>query len=295
MKETIEQKRNRLLGLAKASVSNAYSVGDHAIMQAIASYNELEKTRNLIHEKLEEWYGIYFPELRLSNQLSYARFVIEFGSNKKDAAKEKLNEVLGGNAESVLNSISNSIGKEPNPQEYEMLRGLAEQELAIAKLQESLDKYLEKSVKELMPNISHMIDYKVAAELLGKAGGLQKLSVMPSGTIQLLGAEKALFKHIKFGSKPPKYGVLYKLPQIGTAGRGVRGKIARVYATKLAIAARADAITKNFIADTLKKQIDGSVARINSSPAASRKDFPKDENRGNRNFRNRNRRFGNRR
>ncbi|MDE1824662.1 MAG: NOP58 family protein [Candidatus Micrarchaeota archaeon] len=278
-------------------MSNAYSVGDHAVMQGIASYNELEKTRNLIHEKLEEWYGIYFPELRLSNQLSYARFVMEFGANKKDATKERLDEVLGGNGESVLNSINRSIGKEPSEQEYQMLRGLAEQELSMAKELESLDKYLEKSVKELMPNISYLVEYKIAAELLGKAGSLQKLSIMPSGTIQLLGAEKALFKHIKFGSKPPKYGVLYKLPQIGTAGRGVRGKIARVYATKIAIAARADAITKNFIAEGLKAQLDKAIERINSAPVKYKKEESRDDRsfKGNRNFRGRNRGYRGRR
>lgn len=236
-------------------------------MQGIASYNELERLRNLMHEKLEEWYGIYFPELRLSNQLSYARFVIEFGADKKAATQEQLDALLGGAAKDLKMQIGNSIGREPNATEYEMLKGLAEQELSIAKLQEQLDKYLEAGVKALMPNISYLIDYKVAAELLGRAGSLNKLAVMPSGTVQLLGAEKALFKHIKFGSRPPKYGVLFKLPQIGTAARDKRGKIARIYATKLSIAARADAITKNFIAEKLKEQLDKAVERINAAPS----------------------------
>ncbi|MDE1851374.1 MAG: NOP58 family protein [Candidatus Micrarchaeota archaeon] len=260
-------------------------------MQAIAAYNELEKTRNLIHEKLEEWYGIYFPELRLSNQLNYARFVIRFGADKKGATKDALDDVLGGNGDAILNSISRSIGREPDAQEYEMLKGLAEQELAISKLQDSLDMYLERGVKQLMPNIAYMIDYKIAAELLGRAGSLQKLSVMPAGTIQLLGAEKALFKHIKFGSRPPKYGVLYKLPQIGTARKDIRGRIARVYATKLAIAARADAITKNFIAEKLKAQLDSAVERITSSPVKEKPERRRFDNRDNRNFGGNNRNF----
>src|ERR1700691_2872236 len=104
------------------------------------------------------------------------------------------------------------------------------------RLQSGLDKYLEQATKAIMPNITYLIDYKIAAELLSKAGSLNRLANMPSGTVQLLGAEKALFKHIKFHSKPPKYGVLYKLPQINTAQRDQRGKMARVYATKICIA-----------------------------------------------------------
>ena len=112
-----------------------------------------------------------------------------------------------------------------------------------------------------MPNITYLIDYKVAAEVLGKAGSLNKLAMMPAGTIQLLGAEKALFKHIKFGSKPPKYGAIFKLQQVGGAARYDRGRIARAYGAKLAIAARADGISKNFIADKLKAQLDEMIKR----------------------------------
>lgn len=261
VKETAEEKRQRILNLAKASTSSAYSGEEHSVIQAIASYNELEKSRNLIHEKLEEWYGIFFPELRLPNQVTYAKFIIEFGRDKKAADNGKLAELVGNAAGHILEIASTSIGREPTDEEYAMLRELATLELSVASAEETLDKYLEVSAKKLMPNITYLIDYKVAAELLGKAGSLGKLAIMPAGTIQLLGAEKALFKHIKFGTKPPKYGSIFKLQQIGTAGRFDRGRIARAYATKIAIAARADGISKNFIADKLKEQLDKAIAK----------------------------------
>lgn len=268
-KESPEEKRQRLLGLARESLSSAYSGNEHSIAQAIASYNELEKTRNLVHEKLEEWYGIFFPELRLANQVTYAKFIAEFGSDKKAMDAEKLAALLGGAAEAVSKQASTSIGRDPTPEEYDQLRSLASLELSIADAEAGLDRYLESSAKKLMPNITYLVDYKVAAELLGRAGSLIKLANMPSGTIQLLGAEKALFKHIKFGTKPPKYGTLFKLQQVGGAGRWDRGRIARIYATKIAIAARADAISKNFIADKLKEQIDRvvSIQRPERRPA----------------------------
>ncbi len=266
MKETPEEKRNRLLNLAKSSVGSAYAGTEHSITQAIASFNELEKARNLVHEKLEEWYGIFFPELRLTNQLTYAKFIIAFGRDKKAADAEKLAQLLGGAAEQVKNQAENSIGREPTEEEYLQLKALAELELHIAETGDALDKYLETSTKALMPNITYLIDYKVAAEILGKAGSLEKLALMPAGTIQLLGAEKALFKHIKFGSKPPKYGSIFKLQQVGGAARFDRGRIARAYGAKLAIAARADGISKNFIADKLKVQLDEIIKKQSNRP-----------------------------
>jgi nucleolar protein 56 len=158
------------------------------------------------------------------------------------------------------------MGREPTEEEFAQMKALAELELSIAAAEEKLDRYLEASTKKLMPNITYLIDYKIAAELLGKAGSLAKLSMMPSGTIQLLGAEKALFKHIKFGSKPPKYGALFKLQQVGGASKFSRGRIARLYATKIAIASRADAISKNFIADKLKEQIEKAVKAQEGRP-----------------------------
>lgn len=266
VKETPEEKRNRLLNLAKSSVGSAYAGTEHSITQAIASFNELDKARNLVHEKLEEWYGIFFPELRLTNQLTYAKFIIAFGKDKKAADQAQLAELLGGAAEQVAKQAQASIGREPTEEEYQQLKALAELELHIAQTGDALDKYLETSTKALMPNITYLIDYKVAAELLGKAGSLDKLSIMPAGTIQLLGAEKALFKHIKFGSKPPKYGSIFKLQQVGGAARFDRGRIARAYGAKLAIAARADGISKNFIADKLKAQLDEIIKKQSNRP-----------------------------
>ncbi len=266
LKESPEEKRRRLIELAKASVTTAYSTGEHSVILAINTYNEIERTRNLIHEKLEDWYGIFFPELRLNNPLTYARFVIDFGMDKKGADKAEIALLLGTGADEVTAKIERSIGKEPSGAEYTMLKGVAESELALAKEEEALDAYMKERVKELMPNISHLIDYKVAAELLAKAGSLTKLALMPASTVQLLGAEKSLFKHIRFHTKPPKYGVLFKLPQISTASKRNRGRIARLYATKICIASKADAFTKNFIADKLKEQIDKTMERYAKEP-----------------------------
>ncbi len=279
MKESPEEKRHRLIELAKASVTSAYSTGEHSAIVAINTYNEMERARNLIHEKLEDWYGIFFPELRLNNQLTYAKFVIEFGRDKKAAGTEQLTALLGTGVEEVSARIGKSIGNEPTEQEYAMLKSVAGAELELAKEEELLDAYLKERMKALMPNISYLIDYKVAAELLSRAGSLSKLALMPASTIQLLGAEKALFKHIKFHSKPPKYGVLFKLPQITSASKGNRGRIARLFATKICIAAKADAFTKNFIAERLKAQIDATLKRYSTQRLVDKPEMPQQQRR----------------
>lgn len=268
-KETTEEKRARLLNKARQSVGSAYAGEEHSIIQAINSYLEVEKVRNLLFERIDEWYGMYFPELRISNPSSLVNFIIKFGGNKKEVTQEELKKIVGEKAGEVFNQIRGSIGREPSAEEFAALKHLAEGELQIIELEEKLDEYLSRSVKDLMPNISYLIEYKIAAELLSKAGSLERMAMMPAGTIQLLGAEKALFKHLKYGSKPPKYGVLFKMQQVAIANKKYRGRVARVYATKIAIASKADAFSKNFIADKLKISIDNAIKRMNEKKPKS--------------------------
>ncbi len=262
MVETAEEKRNRLIGLAKQAVGKAYSTGEHSIAQAINAYNEIEKTRNLIHERLEEWYGIYFPELTIGSAEKYTKFVLQAGSNKKGASQETLREVFGDRSEDALMRIRQSVGAEPDQGEYRALSALANTEVQLLSMEKEIDAYLKENVPKLMPNVSYLVDYKLAAELLARAGSLNKLALMPSSTLQLLGAEKALFRHLRSGSKPPKYGVLFKLKEITEADRRSRGRIARLFATKLSIAARADSISKRFIGKQLRESIDKNLQRI---------------------------------
>ena len=255
------EKRQRLMEVARASLSDKYAGEEHAVMQAISSYLEVEKVRNQIFERLEEWYSIYFPEFRPASPTSLARFVIEFGSDKKRASSDELRKVIGEGADKVHSMIKESIGGEPGAEEYGTIKSMAEGELSLLEVEKKIDSYLEGSAKRIMPNITYLIDYKIAAELLAKAGSLQKLAMMPASTVQLLGAEKALFKHIKFGTKPPKYGILYKLPQVVSAQKKQKGKMARMYANKISIAAKADAFSKNFIAPRLKEDLDRAMKK----------------------------------
>ncbi len=265
MKEERSEKRRRLMLQSAGKVSEAFSSADHPIMQAINTYKEIEKVRGIIYERLEEWYGIYFPEAKPASQEAYAEIVISI-MKQEDATEETLERIMGPDGKRIAEDIRSAVSRPAmGVSEYETMKSMAGTEKELAALQKKLDGFIEESVKRELPNISYLIDCKIAAELLAKAGSLERLASFPASTIQLLGAEKALFKHLKFGSKPPKYGVLFKLPQLSNASKRQKGRLARLYATKISIAARADAYSKRFIADKLKEALDKGTERIMKS------------------------------
>lgn len=255
----MEEKRRRLLERARGRVSEAYSSPDHSIIQAINAYKEIEKIENIVYERLEEWFGMHFPEVKLNSHETFSKLIANI-KNKEDITEEMIKDITGDGYKKVYNALkseSHAINFDEN--EGGTIKTLANTELMLIESQKSIESYIEKATKKIMPNVTYLIDCKIAAELLSKAGSLERLASLPASTVQLLGAEKALFKHLKFGGKPPKYGVLFKLPQLSTLSKKDRGRVARVYATKISIAARADAFSKRFIADKLKESLNSAV------------------------------------
>ncbi|MEM0493464.1 MAG: hypothetical protein QXS02_05895, partial [Candidatus Thermoplasmatota archaeon] len=137
------------------------------------------------------------------------------------------------------------------------------------KLHESVVKeiqYLEQQIKIEMessaPNVSRLVGSLIGARLISKAGGLLRLAMLPSSTIQVLGAETALFRYKKEGEKPPKHGVIFQHPYINKSLKKDRGRIARVLSAKISTAAKADAFTRHIIADELLEQMDEQIKKI---------------------------------
>ena len=125
-----------------------------------------------------------------------------------------------------------------------------------------LEEQIECDVQRIAPNISNIAGSLISARLMSLAGGMERLATMPASTIQLLGAEKALFRFKKEGGKPPKHGVIFQHTLINKASRANRGKIARIFAAKIAIAAKADVFTKRNISDDLKNDLDKRIKNI---------------------------------
>lgn len=125
----------------------------------------------------------------------------------------------------------------------------------VEKNQNLLKKQIETSITDVAPNINEIVGPMIASRLIAHAGSLRKLAMLPASSIQLLGAEKALFRFKKKGGKPPKHGVIFQHPLIHKAPYSKRGKYARLLSAKITIAAKADMFTKRFIAPSLKEQL----------------------------------------
>ena len=265
--ESFEELRKRMLKSAAEGIRDAYSSEEYALINAINAYLDTSKSYNLTNERLSEWWGIYFPDVEIgSPQALVSISMLLGGTGEPDFAA--VLDALKDNAKAkqVYERIREPTGRKLNEEERAALLGFAQLGKSMGDSLSTLDKYINAASHRLLPNTTHLTDEKIAAELLSKAGSMERLATMPASTIQLLGAEKALFKHIKFGSKPPKYGVLFKMPQVNSAPKGTRGRIARVYATKISIALKADYYTKKFIADKLKADLDAAVEKIHNAP-----------------------------
>lgn len=266
-KQPFEELRERMIKKAKEGIRSAYTNEEYALIQAINAYLETNKSYNLAFERLSEWYGLYFPEIKIGNARTLAELVGVLNS-RSDISKDKILSVLKDEQKSaeIYNKAVSTIGREMNDNESKAVLEFARMAIQMYDTMDGLESYIKAASNALMPNATYLTDEKIAAELLSKAGSLERLASMPASTIQLLGAEKSLFKHIKFGSKPPKYGILFKLPEISTGQREKRGRIARAYATKITIALKADFYTKNFIAKKLKTDLEGTIKKIKESP-----------------------------
>ncbi len=266
-KAPFEEMRERMIKKAKEGIRSSYTNEEYALVQAINAYLETNKSYNLAFERLSEWYGIYFPEIKVPNPKTLADLAIALNS-KDGISRESISGALKDEqkAESVYKKASSTMGREMGENEREAVVSFAEMSNKMNESMIALEGYIKKTSTALMPNTTYLTDEKIAAELLSKAGSLERLATMPASTIQLLGAEKALFKHIKFGSKPPKYGVIFKMAEISNGPKDKRGRIARAYATKICIGLKADFFTKNFIAEKLKEDLEITIKKIKETP-----------------------------
>jgi nucleolar protein 56 len=169
---------------------------------------------------------------------------------------------------SSLNLDMDSIGSEIEPEDLASVRTLASALKVSMESRTKTERYVELRMKEVAPNISAVAGPVLGARLIMQAGSLRRLASMPSGTIQLLGAEKAMFRHLKEGSKPPKHGILFQHPMVHLSPPWQRGAIARALASKLCLAARADTYSHNDISGILKEQLDKRIAEIKKQHAS---------------------------
>ena len=251
--------------ISRRSVRKAAERRDFLIVQAVETLDDLDKTLNLFANRIREWYGLHFPELSrlINNHETYARLVHDLGERKffseenlrkTSLPKEKINK--------VARAARASMGADLRDNDIDKIRTLCEQYMNLLAARRKIESYLKEMMKEEAPNVSAITGSILGAKLIALAGGLENLAKMPSSTIQLLGAEKALFRSLKTGTRPPKHGVLFQHVLVHGSKRFLRGKISRALAGKIAIAARTDIFSGEYIGDRLKKDLLDKIEEI---------------------------------
>ncbi len=246
--------------ITRLKLRQAVEKRDLYIAQAISTLDDVDKTLNLLASRIREWYGLHFPELEelARDNREYVKIVFHIGHRSRvevDSLKKILPDMQEERVKKIVESAKKSIGAEMSQWDLDQIKSYAETFLMLDAYRENLSVYIDEAMKEVAPNIRELVGPLLGARLIKLAGGLTRLAFLPASTIQVLGAEKALFRALRTGGKPPKHGVIFQYPDIFRSPRWQRGKIARALAAKLAIAAKADAFTGNFIAPRLKEEL----------------------------------------
>ncbi|MEO9309738.1 MAG: ribonucleotide-diphosphate reductase subunit beta [Nitrososphaera sp.] len=234
--------RDFALQLSAARVTEVSESPDLHITQAIKALDEVDVMVNGLSSRLREWYGLHFPELdNIIDSISgYAQIVM---AGKRSDLSTKVYQDAGfpdSKVEMLSVIQEKSKGGDISKENLAMVQSIARQILEMLKIRKDLETHVENEMRVVAPNLTAILGASVGARILSKAGSLKKLATLPASTIQVLGAEKALFRALKTGTQPPKHGILFQHPIVHAAPRWQRGKMARAIASKAAIAARVD-------------------------------------------------------
>jgi nucleolar protein 56 len=238
---------------------------DLHISQSINALDELDKIINVIGARLREWYGLHFPELDylIQNIFTYAEIVKLAGNrNNIDLNMVENLGIESKRADMILVAVQRSKGGDILEENLSIIKKLANEVIMQTELRKILAQQIEEMMEKIAPNIKELLTATVGARLMAKAGSLQKLSVMPASTIQIIGAEKALFRSLKTGAPPPKHGILFQHPILHSAPKWQRGKMARAIASKVAIAARIDLFRNGEKDLHISEQLNKRIAEI---------------------------------
>lgn len=251
--------------LAKTAVSVAVGRRDLYAVQTVRAIDDLDKMLNLFAGRIREWYGLHFPELDrlLEKHETYVRLVTDLGKRENFTENHLLKEgVPKDRATAIDEAARHSMGTDISDEDLEWLKSFCKDWLELLKFRGKAEGYVEKVMSQVAANMASLAGPILSARLISIAGGLENLAKMPASTVQVLGAEKALFRSLKTGARPPKHGVIFQHGSIHQSPRWQRGKIARALSGKLAIAARLDYFGGDFRGDALRQELEKKVKAI---------------------------------
>ncbi|XP_035660734.1 nucleolar protein 58-like isoform X2 [Branchiostoma floridae] len=231
-------------GLSRYKLKFSPDKVDTMIIQAICLLDDLDKELNNYIMRCKEWYGWHFPELSkvVTDNLAYAKTVKAIG-NRLNTSKTDLSHILPEEVEEQVKKAAEiSMGVEVAETDIDNITYLCDQVIDITEYRAQLYDYLKSRMMAIAPNLTIMVGELVGARLISHAGSLLNLAKHPSSTVQILGAEKALFRALKTKHDTPKYGLIYHASLVGQSTPKNKGKVSRMLAAKTALAARYDAL-----------------------------------------------------
>jgi len=240
--DVMEKLREFALQLSSARVTEVSQSPDLHIIQSIKALDEIDVMINGLSSRLREWYGLHFPEMDniIDSINGYAQIVM--AGKRQDLSKTVYEDA--GFQEPKVEMLSvvqeKSKGGDISNENLIIVQSIAKQILEMFEIRKGIESHVEAEMNKVAPNVTAILGAAVGARILSKAGSLKKMATMPASTIQILGAEKALFRALKTGTQPPKHGILFQHAVVHAAPRWQRGKMARAIASKAAIAARVD-------------------------------------------------------
>lgn len=268
----IEQKEYfRLLNeigteVSKIRIRKQFSSLDQQVIKAVDYIDHVNKALNILSPAIREWYSIHFPELNdlIEDHYTFMK-VVSIQPDRRKISLDDLREagLDEAKARKVIEAAADSIGAYLEEEDLITIKKVAERWISLYESRVMVESFIEDLMRRAAPNISAVVHPLVGARLIAVAGGLSRLASLPASSIQILGAYRAIFMHLVKGAKPPKHGILFQAKEVRTAPKRLRGKVARLLATKIAIAARVDAFGGGrYIGDVLRKGIDEKLKEI---------------------------------
>ncbi|XP_045458834.1 nucleolar protein 58 [Melitaea cinxia] len=217
---------------------------DTMIVQAQCLLDDLDKELNNYVMRCREWYGWHFPELGkiITDNTLFVKIVKLMGT-RDNAAKTDLSDILPEDLEEKVKEAAEiSMGTEISDDDIMNIQNLCEEIISITDYRTHLTDYLKARMMAMAPNLTVLIGEHIGARLIAHSGSLMNLAKHPASTIQILGAEKALFRALKTKKDTPKYGLIYHAQLVGQCSTRNKGKMSRMLAAKAALATRVDAL-----------------------------------------------------
>jgi nucleolar protein 56 len=268
---TEEVQKQAQLGLSHAysrtKVQFNVNRSDNMIIQAISLLDQVDKDINTFAMRVKEWYGFHFPELAkvVNDNTQYCTLVLTIGDKATVAEEEKqtaIRDVVGedsGKLDEIVELANSSMGSDFVEEDMENVGVFAQRVLTLVNMRERLQSYLVDRMNNIAPNLSALVNEQIAARLISQAGSLTSLAKYPASTVQILGAEKALFRALKTRGRTPKYGLIYHTSFIGKSTGQNKGRISRYLANKCSLASRLDLFMdkpNRVLGDFLRTQVE---------------------------------------